>query len=237
MPKRPCAVVITPDNQNILSADKFGDVYSLPLIPSPTSEKATPAPLSRSATPSTPQPFKPQANEFTVHTRRNLKALENQKLGLATQVPKKQVEAQFEHTLLLGHVSLLTSILLATHPVTKRPYIITGDRDEHIRVSRGHPSQAHIIENFCQGHEDFVSRLCIPSCRPELLISGGGDDYLFTWDWFQGRMLSKTSILEHVQKIVPEATKLAVSKLYAFPVHDGSTLVFVICERYVKLSL
>ena len=33
MPKRPCAIALTADDSQILSADKFGDVYSLPLLP------------------------------------------------------------------------------------------------------------------------------------------------------------------------------------------------------------
>jgi len=243
MPKRPCSLVITTDNKTILSADKFGDVYSLPLIPTP-SDGTTPTPTSRSTTPSTPQPFKPQANELTVHTKRNLKALENQKLGLKTKVPEKPAEAVFEHTLLLGHVSMLTMVLYAIHPVTNNPYILTGDRDEHIRVSRGLPAQAHIIEAFCLGHEDFVSRLCIPASQPKILISGGGDDDLFVWDWAQGRLLSRTSLLDEVRKVVPDSTKLAVTRLLALPSSasegyngdgggdDGRTLILVTCERY-----
>lgn len=229
MPKRPCAITLTADNQTILSADKFGDVYSIPLIPSP-SNNPTPAPSSRSATPSTPV-FKPQANEFTVHTKRNLKALENQKLGLSSRATDKPAEPTFEHTLLLGHVSMLTAVTVGSHPVTGRPYILTADRDEHIRVSRGIPEQAHIIDAFCLGHEDFVSRLCIPSSRPEILISGGGDDDIFVWDWAQGRLLSRASVIEQVQKVTPEATKLAVSRLFAISDENGATSVFVICER------
>ncbi|KAK0656693.1 hypothetical protein B0T16DRAFT_399942 [Cercophora newfieldiana] len=230
MPKRPCAIVITADNHTILSADKFGDVYSIPLIPSP-SNTTTPAPSSRSATPSTTQNFKPQANEFTVHTRRNLKALENQKLGLQARAADKPAEPTFEHTLLLGHVSMLTAVTVGTHPTTRRPYIITADRDEHIRVSRGEPSQAHIIDAFCLGHEDFVSRLCIPARSPEILISGGGDDDLFVWNWSEGRLLAHASVLEQVKKLVPEASKVAVSRIFAFPEEDGTTSIFVICER------
>ena len=30
MPKRPCAIQISPDNTTIICGDKFGDVYSLP---------------------------------------------------------------------------------------------------------------------------------------------------------------------------------------------------------------
>ena len=233
MPKRPCSIVITADNQTILSGDKFGDVYSLPLILSPLDSNKNSAAQSRSATPATVQPFKPQANEFTVHTKRNLKALENQKLGLQLKATGKTAEGFFEHTLLLGHVSMLTAVLVATHPATRKPYIITADRDEHIRVSRGEPSCAHIIETFCLGHEDFVSRLCIPPARPEILISGGGDDFLFVWAWEHGTMLSKVCVLEQVQKIVPGATKMAVSRLFALPDPEGDKLtsIFVTCER------
>lgn len=49
-------------------------------------------------------------------------------------------------TLVLGHTSLLTSFLLT--PDGK--YIITADRDEHIRVS-WYP-QGFCIESFCLGH-------------------------------------------------------------------------------------
>lgn len=56
-----------------------------------------------------------------------------------------------DESLLLGHVSLLTTFLLS--PDEK--YIITADRDEHIRVS-WYP-QAYTIEQFCLGHEKCVS--------------------------------------------------------------------------------
>jgi tRNA (guanine-N(7)-)-methyltransferase subunit TRM82 len=230
MPKRPCSIAVTSDNQAILSADKFGDVYSIPLIPSP-SNSTTPAAASRSATPSTPQAFKPQANEFTVHTKRNLKALENQKLGLKIKAADKPAEPAFEHTLLLGHVSMLTAVAVGTHPTTHRSYILTADRDEHIRVSRGEPSQAHIIDAFCLGHEDFVSRLCIPPLSPEILVSGGGDDDIFVWNWAEGRLLARASVLEQVQKVTPKATKVAVSQLFAYSEEGGATTIFVICER------
>lgn len=58
------------------------------------------------------------------------------------------VASGFEHKLLLGHVSMLTDIALVV--LNGRNYIITADRDEHIRISRGIP-QSHIIEGFCLG--------------------------------------------------------------------------------------
>lgn len=53
--------------------------------------------------------------------------------------------------LVLGHVSLLTACIL-THD---ERYIITADRDEHIRVS-WYP-QAYEIESFCLGNEKCVA--------------------------------------------------------------------------------
>lgn len=272
MPKRPCSLALTRDNLTILSADKFGDVYALPLLPSPippTTTSATPAAAtpsapsppasvpdrsrSASATPSTatPNPFKPQANELTVHTKRNLRALENQKISLGRRALQEQLNRpQFELTLLLGHVSMLTAIAVATATVPDdraaaaaggervREYILTADRDEHIRVSRGMP-QAHVIERFCLGHEDFVSRLCVaPGGRADVLISGGGDDDLFVWDWAEGRLLGRAGVLEHVKRVVGggeeegEVSKVAVTRVFACA-WEGGVGVFVVVERYV----
>ncbi|KAK0729165.1 hypothetical protein B0T21DRAFT_394501 [Apiosordaria backusii] len=246
MPKRPCSLTLTTNQKTILSADKFGDVYALPLIPSaepslPPSIQSLP---SRSATPSTvPAPFKPQANDKTVHTKRNLKALENQKismeLSLKAAAEKSAAEeaaqpAAFEHTLLLGHVSMLTAITVAPGigaTGEPREWIITADRDEHIRVSRGIP-QAYFIEGFCLGHEDFVSRLCVVPSRPDLLISGGGDDDLFLWRWKEQKLLCRANLLEAVRDVVePEATKVAVSRLKAFVLAEGEIIVAAICEK------
>jgi tRNA (guanine-N(7)-)-methyltransferase subunit TRM82 len=204
MPKRPSALTITEDNTTILSADKFGDVYSLPLIPSPTQE------ASRATSQNPEKPYKPSANELTIHSQRNRKALENQK---RQNKPKPQKsEPEFEQTLLLGHVSLLTDVKLAKSG--GRTYVVTADRDEHIRISRGIP-MTHVIEGFCLGHLEFISRICIPETRPEVLISGGGDDELFVWEWERGKLVSKVELKTSVQEFMGEKVgKIAVSGMY-----------------------
>ncbi|APA09205.1 hypothetical protein SS1G_14282 [Sclerotinia sclerotiorum 1980 UF-70] len=214
MPKRPCALAITDDCNTIISADKFGDVYSLPLIPSPLVPSAT---ENASVQKQAPKMFQPSASALTVHSARNLKALEAQKKQ-SNKVSEK-TGPDFEHKLLLGHVSMLTDILVAT--LSGRQYILTADRDEHIRISRGIP-QAHIIENFCLGHIEYVSRLCIPPTRPEILISGGGDDDLYTWNWLNGSLLSKTNLKSQVEALdtekqsaqEAESKKIAVTGVY-----------------------
>ncbi|EFW15426.1 tRNA (guanine-N(7)-)-methyltransferase non-catalytic subunit trm82 [Coccidioides posadasii str. Silveira] len=220
MPKRPCAISLTPDNNTILCGDKFGDVYSLPLLP----RDEVVLPLRKAAESS--KPFQPSATKLTVHTQRNLKALEQQ---LRTpRAAQEKLEPSFQHRLLLGHVSMLTDLILAPVPsdssTSPRLYIITSDRDEHIRVSRG-PSQAHIIHGYCLGHTSFVSKLCIPPWDPRSLISGGGDNCIICWDWLAGRVAQTISLVHDgdvaestkAQPPQSDAPDIAVSGIYAIP--------------------
>ncbi|KAJ5630031.1 tRNA (guanine-N(7)-)-methyltransferase non-catalytic subunit trm82 [Penicillium herquei] len=188
MPKRASALALTPDGQNIIIADKFGDVYSIPLIPGEYVKKVVEA-----------KPTAPSATPLTVHTKGNLRTLELQKLHaerLAKAPPQEDDRLNFEHHTIIGHVSVLTDLL--TVSLAGRNYILTGDRDEHIRVSRGLP-QAHVIENFCLGHPTLVTKLCLPSWAPHLLVSGDGAGNLFVWDWRQGQTLHRTSVQETLQ--------------------------------------
>ncbi|KAH6897140.1 hypothetical protein B0T10DRAFT_176834 [Thelonectria olida] len=236
MPKRPSSVAIGPDSQ-IICADKFGDVYALPLIATPSSSSSVGTPQSSTPSLVVSKPaFKPSANTTTVHSKRNLRALANQQqqMELATRSknePASKAEGpDFELTLLLGHVSMLTSLVLGESE--GRRYILTADRDEHIRVSRYIP-QAYVIEGFCFGHNEFVSSMAIPNKKGHLLVSGGGDEDIFVWDWKASKLLSQKSVLSLAQEILPGLTKVAVSglKTLVYPTDDGElTYVVVICE-------
>ena len=213
MPKKPCSVILTTDEATILCADKFGDVYSLPLIVE-TSEKSTSEGVKMKDKPANIQKqkqFVPAATSLTVHTKRNQRALENQQ-KVPNMVPEKKI-LDFDHQLLLGHVSLLIDLAYITlniGPEQRRSYIITADRDEHIRVSRGLP-QAHVIEGYCLGHTEFVSRICIPLWRPEILISGGGDDFLLVWDWIHGKVIQKIDLKSVVDAVKEEYLEITRS--------------------------
>jgi tRNA (guanine-N(7)-)-methyltransferase subunit TRM82 len=206
MPKRPCAITLTPDNATILVGDKFGDVYGLPLI-APASDSDIAKALQEEPKPA-PRPFKPSATDLTVHTVRNRKALDAQiKQSVTNTAPKQTEELNFAHELLLGHVAMLTNIICISvtdsfgmGKQTDRTYIITADRDEHIRVSRG-PPQAHIIDSYCFGHTSFVSSLCIvPQSYNRILVSGGGDDFLLVWDLLTSRIIARIDLRAAMKK-------------------------------------
>lgn len=232
MPKRPSAVAIGPDSQ-IICADKFGDVYALPLV-IPADGSRTSASQSALPMPSK-KAFKPTANPLTVHSKGNRLALLNQIKQAELLSESKDATAaegpEFELNLLLGHVSMLTALVLGEKE--GRKYILTADRDEHIRVSRYIP-HAHIIENFCFGHKEFISDMVIPPNNQDILVSGGGDEHIFVWDWLAGKQLFKTSILSLAQEIAPETTAVAVSSVYTliYPSEDGPhTYILAICEE------
>lgn len=202
MPKRPSSVILNTDQSTILCADKFGDVYALPLL-GPSSRKQSVGNATRSLSdglsdgvPEEKKVHVPSASVLTVHTKKNQQALKNQ-MKTAHKVAEKKT-LDFDHQLLLGHVSLLTDLAYVTLPqdgseTSQRSYILSSDRDEHIRVSRGLP-QCHIIEGYCLGHTQFISKICIIPWHPKYLVSGGGDDYLFVWDWLPGDVQEKINL-------------------------------------------
>lgn len=183
----------------------------------------------------TKKAFKPTANPLTVHSKGNRIALLNQLKQAELSNESKEATATdgpaFELNLLLGHVSMLTALILGEKE--GRKYILTADRDEHIRVSRYIP-HAHIIENFCFGHKEFISDMVILPNNQDILVSGGGDEYLAVWDWLAGKQLFKTSVLSLAQEIAPDTTAVAVSSIYTlvYPSEEGPlTYILAICEE------
>ncbi|KAH7926399.1 WD40 repeat-like protein [Leucogyrophana mollusca] len=152
LPKKPTCVQFT-KNDDILVADKFGDVFRYTLHPSDE--------------PSTSQ--NPKRDALTSH--------ENPSGG----------------QLVLGHASLLTAALLTPD----QQFIVTADRDEHIRVS-WYP-EGYTIESYCLGHQKFVSAIHIPSFSPGTLVSGGGDPVLKVWDWMTGSLQRNVDVFTSVQ--------------------------------------
>ncbi|EPS38862.1 hypothetical protein H072_7357 [Dactylellina haptotyla CBS 200.50] len=126
-------------------------------------------------------------------------------------------EDSADNKLLLGHVSMLTTLTTASssssssssssdgsngHGTAKhKKYIITADRDEHVRVTN-HPL-THVIHGFCLGHTQFVSRLLVTSSNR--LISGGGDDWLGVWDWQNTNLLQTVEVRSILEGLFSES--------------------------------
>lgn len=226
MPKRPCAVRILEkkaemtveeekekDGVVILCGDKFGDVYSLPLLYTPKSApEPTSTPTQQSGT-STAEPKAKIEHRIAgggiITTRRNKIAAQKAAKAISRNsvANLETKELPFENTHLLGHVSLLTDVLPITLEVeieggrkVDRTWILTADKDEHIRVSR-YP-KAYVIEGFCLGHTLYVTSLMVLSGDKNTLISGGGDDYLLRWNWLSGKAVQKILLREHIMNAV-----------------------------------
>ncbi|SCZ87756.1 BZ3500_MvSof-1268-A1-R1_Chr2-3g05224 [Microbotryum saponariae] len=108
---------------------------------------------------------------------------------------------------ILGHVSMLNALVhVPAAPEYGLPHdlIVTGDRDEHVRVSR-YP-QGHIIDKFLWGSEKFVTALLyIPATLAfptPLIISGGGDSTLQVWNLASGKLLNRFGIQDSLEKYI-----------------------------------
>ncbi|CCE62218.1 hypothetical protein TPHA_0C00610 [Tetrapisispora phaffii CBS 4417] len=104
----------------------------------------------------------------------------------------------------LGHVSMLTSIVVVKDSENKK-YIITADRDEHIKVT--HYPQTYIVKHWLFGHNEFISSLSVPQWNKtnDLLLSAGGDRYLYLWNWGKNELLSKFNYEKLIDKYITDA--------------------------------
>ncbi|RIA94645.1 WD40-repeat-containing domain protein [Glomus cerebriforme] len=102
-------------------------------------------------------------------------------------------DKQNASTLLLGHVSMVTDMVITPN----NKYVITCDRDEHIRISRF--PKGYNIESYCLGHKQFVSKLHILPWANDLLLSAGGDDFIALWDYVPGKLLQTLNIKEIIE--------------------------------------
>jgi len=114
--------------------------------------------------------------------------------------------------LILGHVSMLTCGCMPDNQT-----IITGDRDEHIRVSN-YPD-GHNIARYCLGHEEFITSLHVPAFAPDTLISGSGDSFILLWDWKSGKPIQQIALPG-----VAETDHVAVSRIVS---HAASKTVAI----------
>ncbi|KAI5809458.1 hypothetical protein BZA77DRAFT_328557 [Pyronema omphalodes] len=222
LPKRIIDLALVDNDDTILCADKFGDVFGLPFFP-PASDSETTEQTTGPSEVSTDD-FKMDIEDKTFESEeQKQRYIEKQKAHVAREKAaaerRKRLQVEynipFAHDFILGHVSMLlclsTVTLPADHPEAagkEKTWILTGDRDEHIRVTR-YP-QSYVIDGFCLGHTQFVKSMLTPSWNPTSLISGGGDEFLLVWNWRQGKVLQKVDLVSPVQGVLGANTKIFV---------------------------
>ena len=128
MPKRPTEIKLTRDGQTILVSDKFGDIFRYESLTYALIDLLI---LAWFSYPFHPEPLPSPTAPAGTSKRDALTSHENPSNG----------------TLILGHTSLLTAFVLTED----EKFLISADRDEHVRVS-WYP-QGYVIERYCLGHE------------------------------------------------------------------------------------
>ena len=89
--------------------------------------------------------------------------------------------------LLLGHTA--SPIMCMLHD-SVNGLLLTGDREEKIRVSR-FPTAA-IIERFCFGHKSAITAMC--SMSDNNMVSSSSDGSIIIWNHIQGRIVQRLSL-------------------------------------------
>ncbi|KAI9314989.1 WD40-repeat-containing domain protein [Dichotomocladium elegans] len=133
-------------------------------------------------------------------TKDNSKIVIADKFGDVYSHPAEESNGDTKLAPILGHVSMITDMTLSAD----EKFVITADRDEHIRVSRF--PNGYNIESFCLGHTDVVTNIAVIPWAPEIMISAGGDGTIRLWNFVLGKQLQSLEIKEYIGHYSPEAT-------------------------------
>lgn len=151
-------------------------------------------------------------------------------------IPEKDLQP------ILGHVSMLTDITMAIH--NNKEFLITSDRDEHIRISN-YP-KSYVIKQFLFGHDEFVSQLHIPvSYDRNILISGGGDDFINIWKWYEGELIETIELRQYIEQYLTKdhhlppirfrtetsPKEISIAKIRTLKIETNQLLLIVLVEN------
>ncbi|CAL9737134.1 tRNA (guanine-N(7)-)-methyltransferase non-catalytic subunit Trm82p [Monosporozyma servazzii] len=117
--------------------------------------------------------------------------------SINTQGEVHNEKSMGERKPILGHVSMLTDILFRKNSSNNKHFIITTDRDEHIKISN-YP-HSFVVDKWLFGHTEFISSIVSPEWKSQWLISAGGDDSIFLWNWESGKLLSTFNYSDLIQ--------------------------------------
>ncbi|KAF9115309.1 tRNA (guanine-N(7)-)-methyltransferase non-catalytic subunit trm82 [Mortierella sp. AM989] len=151
----------------------------------------------------------------------------------ATESTENDVEDEEEgEQPILGHVSMATDLALTKD----NKYIITSDRDEHIRVSQ-YP-KGHNIETYCLGHTSFVTTIkVLPGGSQKYLISGAGDATIRVWEFLKGLEVHTFNIREALSMPPAEADAEEDVTVFSFAICESKKHIAVVIENESRLLI
>ena len=115
-------------------------------------------------------------------------------MGMLLHDQLPQIGFKSEHKILTTHT---TSMVTCINICNKGKYLISGDRDEQIRVSNF--PNSFLIESFCLGHYAFITSINTVGFDDNVLLSTAGDGSVRLFEISTGKELYAYDFSEEVE--------------------------------------
>lgn len=132
-----------------------------------------------------------------------------------------------------GHYSVVTELAILQPLNSNMRYIASSDKDEKIRISRW--PHSYDIVCFCLGHTMYVTNVCLvqnAALGLDVLVSTGGDNQLFVWNYLTGKKLFQLDLSVHVTHT---ALSQALRKNYGATTLSSTSVVYD--ERHNRIFI
>ncbi|KAJ2813175.1 tRNA (guanine-N(7)-)-methyltransferase non-catalytic subunit trm82, partial [Coemansia sp. 'formosensis'] len=110
---------------------------------------------------------------------------------------------------LLGHVSNLCAVDFSFH---EKPYVLTCDRDEKLRVSK-YPN-SYNIQAFGLGHTEFITSVAPARFALDNAVTGSGDGSMRLWNMHTGELLQTVEMSTYLAKYYESGAALCTENTY-----------------------
>ncbi|KAJ2864531.1 hypothetical protein GGH94_002867 [Coemansia aciculifera] len=124
------------------------------------------------------------------------------RVGTSSDTPAKP-------QLLLGHVSNLCAIDFSFN---ERPYVLTCDRDEKLRVSK-YPN-SYNIQSFGMGHTEFITSVAPARFALDNVVTASGDGTLRLWDMPTGELVQTVEMSKYLAKYYESGAAVCSENTY-----------------------
>ncbi|XP_044735962.1 tRNA (guanine-N(7)-)-methyltransferase non-catalytic subunit wuho [Chrysoperla carnea] len=136
--------------------------------------------------------------------------------------------------LLLGHLSMILDVKLSLCG----KYVLTGDRDEKIRVSCF--PNAYNIKSYCLGHEEFVTIIKVLDSKT--ILTASGDGTIRFWNFIDGEEIYQINCNNHItdkKKIDSFSSEMRLVNVNtnSLPITNISIRIVNECEMHIAVTL